>query len=83
MYISELAPCTAAAPLRINAGRQGYLLCVEGDVHLNDGGSDYVMQRHDAAELKGPLLLEATAGTHGALLMLFEMELTQDSRGET
>mmetsp|Transcript_8915 Transcript_8915/g.21151 ORF Transcript_8915/g.21151 Transcript_8915/m.21151 type:complete len:310 (+) Transcript_8915:27-956(+) len=82
MYISELTPGTAV-PRYLNAGRQGYLLCVEGEVHLNAGGSDnYVMQRHDAAELKGPLLLEATGGTDGALVLLFEMELTEDSRGE-
>ena len=45
-------------------------------------GQSHDLQQHDGAELKGPLLLEPVAGAKGALLLLFEMELTTDTRGE-
>ena len=38
------------------------------------------LQQHDAAELKGPMGLQPRASDTGALLLLFEMEQTSDSR---
>lgn len=78
VYVVELSPEATAPPLEIAAGRQGYVLCVEGEASF--GGADKAIRRHDAAELQGPLALEAKAGGEGAMLLLFEMKQTSDGR---
>mmetsp|Transcript_10489 Transcript_10489/g.16773 ORF Transcript_10489/g.16773 Transcript_10489/m.16773 type:complete len:298 (+) Transcript_10489:55-948(+) len=79
VFVTELSPGKMAPALPLQPSRQAYLLCVEGEVQLGGGKS---LLQHDAAELKGPLSLEATAGGGGALLLCFEMAATTDSRGD-
>lgn len=79
MFVAELEPGKAAPTMDLGRGRQGYLLCVEGSVEAPEGAA---LERHDGAELKGPMALELTAGAEGALLLLFEMAKTSDARGD-
>mmetsp|Transcript_52541 Transcript_52541/g.125498 ORF Transcript_52541/g.125498 Transcript_52541/m.125498 type:complete len:312 (+) Transcript_52541:82-1017(+) len=79
VYVTELSPGANAPSLKIGEHRQAYMLCVEGDVVK--GLQKKQLRRHDAAELKGPLALDLEAGPDGALVLLFEMAMTDDSRG--
>ena len=76
VFCTELSPGKTSPLLSIAAGRQAYMLCVEGEVRCEKQS----LQRHDAAEVKGPLELELSAGPLGALVLLFEMAETRDSR---
>lgn len=80
VFVAELSPGASPGPLELAAGRQAYLLCVEGGAALP--GGEAALRRHDAAELKGPLSLEWSAGDAGALLLVFEMALTADGRSD-
>ena len=76
VFVAELASQHTSPVLSIEGERQAYMLCIEGDITV--GGTK--LSAHDAAEVKGPLPLELEAGPDGALVLLFEMELTEDSR---
>mmetsp|Transcript_75863 Transcript_75863/g.222377 ORF Transcript_75863/g.222377 Transcript_75863/m.222377 type:complete len:296 (-) Transcript_75863:172-1059(-) len=78
VYVTEISPSLSPGPFELASGRQAYLLCVEGAASLR--GSEVALRRHDAAELKGPLSLDWSAGSSGALLLLFEMAQTADGR---
>ena len=81
VFLTELSPSKSPPALALDAGRQGYMLCVEGSAKLRDGrGKVHDLQRHDGIELKGPLSLDPTAGAAGSMLLLFEMQETSDSR---
>ena len=78
---SEIGPGIALPEMDLEPGRQGYMLCVEGSVTFTDpAGRAQHLQQHDAAELKGPLCLQPQAADKGAMLLLFEMQQTSDSR---
>lgn len=77
VFVTELSPGVAAPPLEILPGRQAYLLCVEGALSSPDGAA---LRMHDAAEVKGPTMLELAAGREGAMALVFEMALTSDGR---
>jgi hypothetical protein len=92
IYLSE---CTQPVSLNISAGRQAYLLCVEGTAALScaplspsesclsvkDGTSSTELNRHDAAELFGPCELTATPSL-SAHLLLVEMAFTGPGRSD-
>mmetsp|Transcript_41421 Transcript_41421/g.77086 ORF Transcript_41421/g.77086 Transcript_41421/m.77086 type:complete len:306 (-) Transcript_41421:91-1008(-) len=81
VFMTELSPSKAAPSLFLDAGRQGYMLCVEGSATLTDGsGKVHNIEQHDGIELKGPLSCEPLAGAKGAMLLMFEMQETSDSR---
>lgn len=50
VYVAEVSAGLALKPLSVAKDRQAYLLCIEGDVKCQG----QAMQRHDAAEIKGP-----------------------------
>ncbi|CAK9062791.1 unnamed protein product [Durusdinium trenchii] len=76
VFVTELSAGVASKALAIGKDRQAYLLCMEGEIKL--AGQD--LQRHDAAEIKGPFELEVLSGKSGAYLLVFEMALTRDAR---
>eukprot|EP00403_Amphidinium_massartii_P008980 CAMPEP_0178424692 /NCGR_PEP_ID=MMETSP0689_2-20121128/28341_1 /TAXON_ID=160604 /ORGANISM="Amphidinium massartii, Strain CS-259" /LENGTH=341 /DNA_ID=CAMNT_0020046337 /DNA_START=61 /DNA_END=1086 /DNA_ORIENTATION=+ len=76
MFVTELSANADAAPFVVQAGRQAYMLCVEGEVSFGES----TLRMHDAAELKGPLPLQVTSGSSGALVLIFEMAFTPDQR---
>lgn len=68
VYVAELHDSAHTLPLRLRPGRQGYLLCVEGGVRLDSvegGGKEVALERHDAAELQGPVVLKLTGVGEG------------------
>jgi len=77
VFATELTPGTSAPLFDLQQGRQAYMLCVEGEASI---GAEEQLRAHDAAELKGPLALEAVAGNRGALVLLFEMAMSPDQR---
>eukprot|EP00438_Fugacium_kawagutii_P023611 Skav205967 [mRNA] locus=scaffold442:672488:719101:+ [translate_table: standard] len=76
VFVTELSPNVSSKALSIGKDRQAYLLCMEGSCKI--AGQD--MQRHDSAEIKGPLDLELLSGSTGAYALVFEMALTRDAR---
>jgi len=79
VFVAELAPDATSPPLQIYSHRQAYMLCVEGDIVAGLGSAQ--LRQHDAIELKGEWKLELQAGRKGALVLLFEMARTEQSRG--
>ena len=71
--------------LQIGAGRQAYVLCVEGSLAASDSGSSQPaisLARHDAAEVRGDgeLHLAASADAPSHVLIL-EMAHGPGGRG--
>jgi len=79
VFVTELTPGATSPPLEIRSDRQAYMLCVEGDII--QGLKNKQLRQHDAVELKGEWQLELQAGKQGALILLFEMARTGDTRG--
>lgn len=77
VFLTELGPNVASPSLTIGSSRQAYLLCVEGAAKTN---GEQLLQHHDAAELQGPMSLELNAGGNGAMVLVFEMASTGDTR---
>ena len=76
VFATELSAGKTSQPFSIAAGRQAYMLCVEGEIQFQK----HSLARHDAAEIKGAIDLELTAGPSGAFVLMFEMAQTRDSR---
>ena len=78
MYVAEFPIGAPPKPLPIASGRQAYLLCVEGSIEVQGGGSkSKTLSQHDAAELYGPLDACTVGPTGGATghVLVFEMAL--------
>ncbi|KAL4434154.1 hypothetical protein ABPG75_000595 [Micractinium tetrahymenae] len=63
--------------ITLGAGRQAYLVCMEGSLTVATGESETHMKQRDAAELvadKKPDYLSLKAGSEGAHFMLIEMK---------
>lgn len=69
VYITELDAEATAPALEVAAGRQAYMLAVEGRVIVGDTS----LVRHDAARIRGGQALQLRAGDAGAMVLLFEM----------
>lgn len=69
------AQTSKAIEFEVRAGRQAYLLCVDGAASLAVGGSKTKrVERHDAAEVYGPATLRVEpSGGSGVHLLMFEM----------
>jgi redox-sensitive bicupin YhaK (pirin superfamily) len=67
----QLEP-SAHVEIKLGAGRQAYLLCVEGGLRLSGADAPLSLARHDAAEIRGAgaLTLAAPADTSAHLLLL-------------
>ena len=72
IHVSEL-PAGASVPFELRAGRQAYLLVVEGSAAVAGAHGEAQVAQHDGAELYGPSALRFTAGPSGAHLLLVEM----------
>jgi redox-sensitive bicupin YhaK (pirin superfamily) len=73
VFASEL-DAQQSVPFPVRAGRQAYLVCLEGAVALDgaDGRSEQ-LRRHEAAEATGPQELRVTALESGAHCLVIEM----------
>jgi len=59
---------------KLNPGRQGYLLSVEGSLECSGEHGSGTLLRHDAAELHGTNVLKIVGGDNGSHFLLLEME---------
>jgi len=71
--VTELEP-GVALPFATAAGRQAYMLCVEGGCALNAGSETAAaLERHDAAEFSSGADVVLVAGAKGAHVLVVEM----------
>lgn len=81
IHVAEVTPGQTVS-FALREGRQGYLLCMEGTAVVTGNNQETVLNRHDAAELVGPLALSATAkdATAPIHILLVEMAYSGDGR---
>jgi redox-sensitive bicupin YhaK (pirin superfamily) len=72
IHVAELQ-AGGALDFPLVAGRQAYLLVLEGGARVAGAHGEAPMAQHDGAELQGPSALRVAAGEHGAHLLLVEM----------
>merc|ERR1711871_1453 len=74
MFVTEIDE-SAALPFSCGSGRQAYILCIEGTVHIRDGGGgSQTLTRHDAATLSISAELTFIGGdSDGAHVLVVEM----------
>jgi redox-sensitive bicupin YhaK (pirin superfamily) len=73
MHIIKISPNTTGGDFSIGAGRQAYLLCVEGSAVMNGAFSPLSLNQHDGSEIYSGTNIAFTAGSAGVHLLLFEM----------
>ena len=84
IYVTEVMPGNTVE-LKLEAGRQGYLLCVEGTADIS--GSDQLshqLEQHDAAEVFGTYTFTVTPseGVTSVHMLLVEMQFTGPGRSD-
>ena len=72
IYATELAAGTTL-DFDLQAGRQAYLVQLEGDAAVAGAHGEAQLAQHDGAELLGPSALRFQAGASGAHILLIEM----------
>ena len=72
IYATELAAGTSL-DFALAAGRQAYVVQLEGDAALAGAHGEAQLAQHDGAEVYGPSALRFTAGASGAHILLIEM----------
>ena len=74
MYVTELDQAKSL-DLELGAGRQAYVLCMEGSVSVTGPHGETRLDRHDAAEAVGPSKMTFTgADAEAALVLVVEMK---------
>jgi len=83
LFVAEL-DAGATLPFEVGAGRQAYVLCVEGAAAFSEPAAAplVALARHDGCEVVGcaGTPLEVSAGDGGAHLLYFEMAATGGGR---
>ena len=82
IHISEVDAGNTVT-MEIKSGRQAYLLCMEGSFCASVVNKKECLQRHDAAELVGPLILSITPSSGdspSAHMLIVEMKFNGDGR---
>uniref|UniRef100_A0A6B2LDJ4 Pirin N-terminal domain-containing protein n=1 Tax=Arcella intermedia TaxID=1963864 RepID=A0A6B2LDJ4_9EUKA len=82
IYATLLSPLQSLG-FTLGEERQGYLVCLEGEVEVSwdEGKGKERLERHDAAEIKGPMDLSfVTQNQDPVHLLLIEMAKTKDTR---
>jgi redox-sensitive bicupin YhaK (pirin superfamily) len=79
IFVSEVEPGKVVC-IDIKEGRQGYLLCVEGEALVKGATTSIQIARHDAAEITGPNELSLSSQTNEkAHFLLVEMKYEKGS----
>lgn len=73
IYVATISP-HSKVELSILAGRQAYMLCIEGSAQVGLGGEREELVQHDALEVHSEGALAVGAGLHGAHVLIVEME---------
>jgi hypothetical protein len=83
-YATEILP-SYSLTLEVASGRQGYLLCIEGNINITnlDGNHETLLDMYDAAELYGPSKFSITPTSDTLAHLLFvEVAYTGQGRGD-
>ena len=72
IFVTELG-AGSKLPFALQAGRQAYVLQLEGDAAVSGAHGEATLAQHDGAELVGPSELSFKAGAKGAHVLLIEM----------
>ena len=72
IFVTELST-GSSVPFTLQAGRQAYVLQLEGDSAVTGAHGEATLAQHDGAELVGPSELSFKAGAKGAHILLIEM----------
>lgn len=76
IYVTEVDPATSVR-FELSAGRQGYLLCMEGSATVASNEVEVALDRHDASEVFGPSVLTITTSSDSPThFLLVEMEFS-------
>jgi redox-sensitive bicupin YhaK (pirin superfamily) len=78
IFVTEISP-GASTQLTIGEGRQAYLVCIEGSASVNGT----VLDRHDAAEILGSTVIEASSTSDDAKAHLLVVEMVLTGGGRT
>ncbi|KAL1530193.1 hypothetical protein AB1Y20_001109 [Prymnesium parvum] len=81
MFVSEMDPNTTLE-FTLKAGRQVYLVCVEGTLSLAGEVTQTKLERHDAAEIREQGKLRLSSGETPTHLLLLEMAEGPGGRGD-
>lgn len=82
IFVAEI-DAGSTAQLDIGAGRQAYLLCMEGSARVDHSGGSTMLDRHDAAELGATAIGVAAEGEQPAHVLVVEMAVVPGSgRGD-
>lgn len=73
IHVTELAEGNKV-DLNLEAGRQAYVLCMEGSTMVEGVHGETVLDRHDAAEAVGPTKLTFTSKAENAHVLVVEMK---------
>jgi quercetin 2,3-dioxygenase len=80
IYVSEIDP-NSCVSLDLAAGRQGYLLLIEGSAEVSVSGQASQLDRHDSAEVFGPSTITVSSQDQiAAHILLVEMAYTGKGR---
>lgn len=77
VFVSESDP-GVQHDITLAAGRQAYLVCIEGSLSVGTSDAETVLKQRDAAELvadKKPVYLSLKAGEQGTHFMLIELKI--------
>ena len=65
IFVAEIEKSNGPVPFDVKDGRQCYILCIEGGMVVNE--NRYKLNRHDAAEVAGPITLTIQTLLHPTL----------------
>jgi redox-sensitive bicupin YhaK (pirin superfamily) len=91
MFVTESDVGVDVPPLKIESGRQAYMLCMEGAAEVNaltavgERVANVNLARHDAAEIIGPVTIQLRAGQSGDAchVLVFEMAYASQAHGRS
>eukprot|EP01038_Epipyxis_sp_PR26KG_P008393 gene8393-11351_t len=84
IFVTEVASFNSAS-FELQQGRQGYLLCIEGEagVTLSSESNSQVLSRHDAAEVYGPNIFSVTPTNNNDNIHMLFIEMAYTGEGRT
>lgn len=78
IHVAEIDAGTST-PFSVGEGRQAYVLLMEGEAKISHASGEHTLERHDAAEVKGPNQLQVQAVSPSAHVLIVEMALVAGS----
>ena len=80
IHVTELTEAGKRVGFDVAEGRQAYVLQAEGTASFEGAFGKSTLERHDAAEVRGPIALNITALEAGAHVLIIEMAAGKGGR---